>query len=588
MSDSLPVADPFKTALTAAQRANEQGDWVTMEGELRKCAALQPANGVVLGHLGVAIARQTGRAGEVVQVLEQAVRLGAHPSATLVLAEQYEKDGRLNEAWQLCKRYLKHEPGNTQALMLLAGVKDRLGDKPGARECYRLAYESAPDDINVTNKYSNALWAKDPETALGLTERLLTVYKDQPAALSTVLSHVICQKEWYERIKRGLMPYHCSRVDELFFVHAQSYVEQFAAVNAQLLAAEPDNAGLKFALALARFALKDRHGSEALIREATEKAKGHIYGAVRFAPEFYDELRKMPDADLTRGLPPQIDVTALCPDPKGVLYLSCNYTYFYAFALPMIMSLHGRSPGTPVHVHIMDADEQQTAFAHELLQRIAPLKFALSVERPGLKQNSMEARCYYHAIRFIRYYEHLLRYGCPLWLMDVDAVVHSDLEPLFAMLGASDAAMRIRPGRLEPWNQFNACIVAASQTPTSKEYFRLLAAYTAYFYQRKGLRWGIDQLAMYGVYADMEDRGGAPTLALLGEREVDYDYRDDGFVWCNSGVGKFKHLQRISQPNALPLANFEENKFVDVFDKLWSKCQAIANGVLAQKGIPRP
>ena len=46
--------------------------------------------------------------------------------------------------------------------------------------------------------------------------------------------------------------------------------------------------------------------------------------------------------------------------------------------------------------------------------------------------------------------------------MDVDALFWRDPRALYEALGADDVAMRIRPGRLEPWNQFNACIVGAS------------------------------------------------------------------------------------------------------------------------------
>ena len=147
------------------------------------------------------------------------------------------------------------------------------------------------------------------------------------------------------------------------------------------------------------------------------------------------------------------------------------------------------------------------------------------------------------------------------------------------MLSDKDAAMRIRPARIEPWNQFNACIVGASMTPASLEYFHLVAAYIAYFHKEKLLRWGIDQLAMYGVFADMQDRGRAPTLALLGDREVDYDYRDDGFVWCNSGAAKFRHLARISNPKSMPMADFEGNRFVEVFEQYWKKTEAIVHSL---------
>jgi hypothetical protein len=77
----------------------------------------------------------------------------------------------------------------------------------------------------------------------------------------------------------------------------------------------------------------------------------------------------------------------------------------------------------------------------------------------------------------------------------------------------------------------------------------------------------------------MQDRGEAPSMALLGEREVDYDYRDDSFVWCNSGAGKFKHLQRISNPNSMPTADFDGNRFVGVFEHFWNETQRIAADV---------
>jgi hypothetical protein len=144
-----------------------------------------------------------------------------------------------------------------------------------------------------------------------------------------------------------------------------------------------------------------------------------------------------------------------------------------------------------------------------------------------------------------------------------------------AQLPGHDVAVRVRPGRLEPWNQFNACMVGANTTPASLEYFRLLAAYTAYFFQRKTLRWGIDQQAMYGVFADMQDRGNAPSLALLGEREVDYDYNEAGYVWPNSGAAKLGHLDRIRTPGAPPAAALV-TKFDKVFEHYWQETAKLA------------
>ena len=219
-------------------------------------------------------------------------------------------------------------------------------------------------------------------------------------------------------------------------------------------------------LAVSRFCLNDRHAAGEMFESLRESFSGHTFETVNFSPTFYDNLRRFSADDLTRGLPPLLNLTDLPSDSGGVLYLSCNFFYFRAFALPMICSLRHKSPHTPVHLHIMDASESEAKFAIDFCTLLKLPRFAVSVERPGLQSaKQMEARCYYHAVRFIRLYQHIQAYRCPLWLMDVDAIVNRDLSELFAMLGDNDAAMRVRPGRIEPWNQFNASCVGSRPTP---------------------------------------------------------------------------------------------------------------------------
>jgi tetratricopeptide (TPR) repeat protein len=546
---------------------------------LEEAAKRTPTDPAVLHNLGCAFIRAK-RPADAERVLQQSVQISNSPLTWMVLGELYEGAGRKTQAMECYENALKGASDPYQALMRLGSVKETMEDKPGARDCFRRAVEARPGDYFATFKYTGFIFDKEPEAAVRLWEEALARAGDSLELKAQALDQLVCHKEWWERIKRGEAPYHAARVSDLFFTYAKDEAQEWHAVNQRLLTARPGHPTALAAAGLSKFSLGDRHGAEPLFRAAAEKLPDHILEAIRFAPAFYDELRAFTNADLTRMLPPVIDVATLAPDSKGILYLSCNFTYFRAFALPMVVSMRDASPQTPVHIHIMDADERETAYALAFLNKLAPLKFALSIERPGLTSAPLhEARSYYHAVRFIRFYEHLRQYNCPLWLMDVDAVINTSLDDLFAKLEAHDVAMRIRPGRKEPWNQFNACIVGAGTSARSLEYFRLVAAYLAYFFQRKGLRWGIDQLAMYGVFADMEDRGGAPSLALLGEREVDYTYRDDGFVWCNSGAGKFQHLKRISNPNSLPLANFDGNRFVGVFESHWKECERIAREI---------
>lgn len=552
--------------------AGARGDFSSAETCFRKLLALEPAHARA-SHLLANILLQANRRAEAESVLVNAAARGALPESLRLLGEIFETSGRDKPAAQCYRALLKLEPNDYVSLMKLGGLSNKLGDNAAEIDCYERAMSARPNDVDATFRFSDAAWRKDPERVVRALDALLASCGDNVERRIAVLGFSFQRKEWWERIRRGEMPYHCARIDELFFNYAIEDAKEFARLSAILMEAHPDNVSVRRNAGNAKFALGDRHGAEALWQPET--MEGSIWENVRFAPAFYDELRAFTDADIARGLPP-VQILAPPQPSDGSLYLSCNATYFHAFALPMIVSLHKRSPHTPAHIHIMDISDQDAAHALALLKALDPKKYSLSIERPGFAKVTMAARGYYHAIRLIRFYDHLRTYGSPLWLMDVDAVINRDLSDLFATLVSHDVAMRIRPGRMEAWNQFNACVIGASTSATSLEYFRLMAAYIAYFYQRDKLRWGIDQLAMYGVYMDVRDRAEAPSLMLLGEREVDYDYRDDGFVWCNSGVVKFKHLQRIANPAANVPEDASRSKFTQVFEEYWKTTQQLS------------
>lgn len=578
---TTPEAGPADAAFQSGVAAFNGGDPARAEQLFRSALALSPGDLRAVHGLGAAL-HATGRKAEAIAFLAPYVEKGALVESMLLLGQIYDETGDDARATLCFKGVLKRLPTNYRAAMRLAAIKERMGDKPGARECYRMALEGSPNDVTAAVKFTNANWEKDPEGGVAIMERLLAAVGDDLAKRSHVLETLILQKEWWERMRRKLMPYHATDVSELFYKHASHYVKDYEQTNLKRLNG-PDDAVARLSLGYARFIQGDRHGAEPLFRE---RARGNIVDCIRFQPAFYDELRRDQLPEIAAGLPDLHLLTPLAHDPAGVVYLSCNQSYFTAFAMPMLVSLRDKAPGTPVHIHIMDATKEEAQAAVDFCEHLAPLRFAVSVERPGFTTVDMNARGYYHAVRFIRFYQHLLAYGCPLWMMDVDALFNRDPAGMFAELKGKDVAMRVRPGRFEPWNQFNACIVGASASAASLEYFRLMAAYVGRFLREDQLKWGIDQLIMYGVYADMADRGQAPTLALLGEREIDYDYRDDGFVWCNSGAAKFRHLQRIANPASLPSANFEGNRFVEVFERTWNATQDILREIAQTNPAP--
>lgn len=558
--------------------AFQRGDWAAAEHLFRRGLEAVPGHHAFLHNLGVALHRQ-GRLAEAEPLLIKAAESGAGEDTWLLLAQIYEAAGQDAAASDWLERILKSNPSNAAAALALGKIKTRQGDKPGARECYRQAAEASPANIAAAREYSDAIWDQDPAQGVAVITRALDAVGANPESQAQVLETLVSRVEWWERTRRGLSQDHADRLDELFFTFGAGYFARYEQLAEQAVAADSKDSRARVRLGLARFCRGDRHGAEALFQSAPERTKGTIFEAGRFAPAYHARLRDTPDSALTHKLPPCIDVTPPARDAAGTLYLACDAVYLKAFALPMLCSLAENSPHTPVHLHVFDLAEAEIAFLSAFCSALA-LRFAVSVESPDFSGAPiMTARNYYHAVRFIRFHEHLRRYQCPLWMTDVDALVNRDLADLFALMNGHDIAMRVRPGRLEPWNQFNASLIGAAHTHRALAYHRQIAAYIADFHGRDGLKWGIDQLAMYAVFADLQDLGAPPSVALLGARAVDYTYRDDGFIWCNSGTRKFQHLQRLTAPEKLLAANFEDNRFVAAFARYWARTQHFASQV---------
>lgn len=568
-SEIAPTLPAPEICWNNAAKAIKAGDRDTAEIWFRRCVDQAPDYPLAALNLGILLAEKQ-RYPEAIQYLEQAVTLSANLNSVFALANTLMRAGKNDDAIKLYRDILKSVPGHIPSLLQLGEINERLGDRQGAREFYRLAMDTDKNDLAVATKYAIASWADDPaETAAVLDRHLARTDIDDSGRLK-ILGGLIIYKEFHERIKRGLMPYHATGLEELFFTYTEKEFSEFCKLSDEAANKDPANLTSQSMKFLAQFCSGDRPSAQESLLKFQTAHPGHIWEAVTFDPAFYQSLEKFTEADLVKGLPPVEHILSTEFSDAPVAYLSCNYIYFDNFAAPMLRSLANVAPGAQAHVHIMDATAEQVRAASEFCASLTRLSIALSVEHPGVdKQGIMAARSYYHAVRFIRYYQHLLQYRRTLWLMDVDALFNRGPKAMYDQLKGKDAAMRIRAGRLEPWNQFNACIVAGTASSASMEYFRLIAAYIAYFYQRGGLRWGIDQLAMYGVFEYMRDEGFAPELAFLDDKAIDYEYLDDGIVWCNSGRNKFLHLQRNADGSAA-VDDPDRAAYIKLFEKYYA------------------
>jgi Tfp pilus assembly protein PilF len=558
-------ASQAATFFQAALQQFQAGDHAAAELELRRCIAIDPKH--TLAHLRLGVLLMSRNAVQDAEpILVRAVQLHPTLDSVTALATLFENTGRSAQAEALFKDIVKSVPNHAPTWARLGAIADRKPDRPTARDCYRRAAEADPADLSSLLRYAILSWDDNPTETVAILDRVLKDPKSTDDIRTKVLTGLLLYKEFHERRQRGLMPYHATSLDELFFTFC---AEEFALLRTLVLrdaAARPNDVGVLLRKFLVLFCSRDRGGAQAVLDVLQPHLKGQIWETLSFDPGFYRRLEAMSDTDMIRSLPPVSELLSSTFADEHIAFLSCNYAYFAAFAVPMIRSLAHVSPGAQLHVHIMDGSDAELAGALDLCRSLTTLKIALTAETTGLaKTDKMAARCYYHAVRFIRYHDLIRRYQRTVWLMDVDALFHRDPHEMYKVLADKDAAFRIRAGRFEPWNQFNACIVAASPKPASLAYFRLIAAYIAHFHQRNTLRWGIDQLAMYGAFEYMRDEGKAPSLAFLDDRAIDYDYLEDGIVWCNSGAAKFQQLNR-NPDGSLIIDDPVRAKYVRLFD----------------------
>lgn len=514
---------------------------------LRQCLAKEPKNAIALD-LAARIALIRGQLDLAEALARQAVNEKAIIPFGLTLAEVMKGKGQFEGAQSFFSSVLESNPKDLRALAGLADVYDQTGQRTLALKHYASALEVDPENIALAIKYIGLL--PSAELPQGLPRLQKAKPKDTAPLKDRVnfLTQLILYKAWASRVERGLMPYHASTLGELFFDKKSPDWIEYGALADQFLLQDPNNIDALGAKAAWLFSNGTHLDSETFFRRIGEVRPDSVCANVVFRSEFYSHLEKMTEEDLTQNLPPLIHVIEAKFTDQPIIYLSCNYDYYVNFGRAMLLSINENSRSAQIHLHVMDASLQDIEAVKTFVRGLQHSRIAVTLEQADqASRGLMAARNYYHSVRFIRMYQHLKRYQQTLWLMDVDALMNRDPAPMFATIGTADVAFRARPARWEPWNQFNASVFAVRPTAQGLAYLRLIAAYVAHFHAEDGLRWGIDQLAMYGVHAYLKSKSHAPNVHLLDNRAVDYDCFDDGFVWCNSGKEKFSQLKRLEK-----------------------------------------
>ena len=416
-----------------------------------------------------------------------------------------------------------------------ADIEYRIGDKFISRDLYEQILAENPLNYIAATAFAKAIWAINTNKAVEVLNTLLTGELSNTERRA-VLYDLILIKESLERKKYKKASHHANGLEDIQIRYSRNEAKQLIKLSNAYLSKQPNHKGALLHIACASYGLGGLEASSSYFKDFALLNPNHIASSLNINSAFLDTLLSLPEEETLGNLPPIHYIERKNYQTKPVLLIVSNLIYYYNFVKPFIRSLAHRSSAFCIHLHIMDCSDNQASEILEWTSKFSNHNFALSIETSGVDTNdSIALANYYHAIRFVRYYQFRTIYEGPLWLVDADAIINKDPTNMLMLDQSFDIALRVRPGRLEPWNSISAALIGSSAGAGAQKYFYLVASYLSYFYREKKLFWGIDQIALLVALAKYK----SIRIKFLSALEQDVELSEEGLIWFVSGVNKY-------------------------------------------------
>ncbi len=484
------------------------------------------------------------------QVLAPAVTASA-PSALfewLALA-QYRR-GDLDACEETLERLVVLAPKRMSltSYRLLAKAKAAAGRHDDARATLARATALHPGATEYVTAYTDLL---PPREAAGELQKHLELVRWDPLRAAQILLRLSTYRAAARRAERGLPVYGTSWDDTYRWPDEEALPEIKDALLNEL-AAGSTRGGAWVDLACVAIAEADWERAEQCFAHLRRESTSHMVGFYAFGRAFHADLEAMSDSDIVRGLPPVERLTSPAFQTEVSLYMGSDPGYFRCFILPFLRQVEGAGIPLDVHVHILDGTHAEWAVIASTLANLDVVRVTLTAEASGAAlRGTAYARCYYHAIRYVRAYEELKRTLRPLWVIDADVELLRDPRALLTSIKNFDVALSTRPFEFSPNLKISATCVGFSPTARGLELARRVAAYIATWKQRDAWEWGIDQTALFSSYAYMQDQKRPPSTLFLDETAINDKEGNAGTLLFRSGLDKFLGHGTSSKPPAL-------------------------------------
>lgn len=400
----------------------------------------------------------------------------------------------------------------------LAKMRRAVGDIAGARRTLSEGLRRFPIDIPLAQECARF----DPE-ALAASQKAmqdaLATAAWSAATRSPFFRHLTEVQAAALRISSGKSPNGAADWTDLVRWADQDGIKAFTAALDRELSEPGARANAVVERAAAAVAQMDWVNAEKWFAEARRRSTKTVADLTVFEPDFYRRLEALTDDEIRSAFPPISEILRRDAWPETIIYVACDPKYFQLFMPQLLDSIVAQgAAGAGVHVHLMDGTEEEWAALAQSVESYKAVSISMTAEGGAAKQFGAKARNYYHAARYVRFYEYLARSPRPAWLLDVDLVFQDDPAPMFRILGDHDFAATTSAITLEPWSKIRAGLVGVAPTSAGLRFLRLVSAYIAHWRRNGSLRWGIDQQALFGCLFYLHHIGAAPKTAFLDER----------------------------------------------------------------------
>ena len=484
--------------------------------------------------LGMSL-RNLNRAKEAIVALKTALSIDEGLIEPLIpLAEALLAEGKVDEAKHWIEKYLLHDKNNINARYIFAECL-RKGDKlfeaiESLRESIHMTGLNSPIDVQLCQSFSLAVEAIEREN----------------------------------RQKIGGDRDSASYIEELGFHHTDGLNVEIKDYLEQLIVNAPHMSGAHVFLGAyysseGQFELAEKHFNKAYQLDS-QQDRAHT---VRLCDSYFDTLNKISVGDMASKLPNVHWEDGNFYDDQPVVFISCDYNYFFTFAIAFINSIRHNSAGINLHLHLMNPDFRKKEIRN-YIDKIDNIRinFSYEVVNPSLTKKDF-LRCYYITARFFRLYQCMLRYKLPIMILDVDGLVLKHLNHVFEYVKGNDIGFRMRPGRFDPWNQVSAGAVVINPTEIGIEYLELVAKYVGTFALEEKSSWMLDQMSLFSTLKFFQ-RNHHINVKLLDKRIFSCRETTDPVIFWTAGQRKFSQAKQAH-------GRWSEGEQVDTYTRLLHK-----------------